>query len=123
MPVPLERSGAGTWIGQQLATLPGGVTTVVFHSIVWPYLSGDERAAVDHAVRAAGVRADSDHRLAWVSLEPDRSGICLTCELAGERTAGARDVKPSRDKRGMAARPHQQITPRLKEPQHVVVAP
>lgn len=79
-PVPLERSGAGAWIGQQLATLPGGVTTVVFHSIVWPYLSGDERAAFDHAVRAAGARADSDHRLGWVSLEPDGSGVCLTCE-------------------------------------------
>lgn len=79
-PVPLERSSAGTWIRQQLATLPAGVTTVVFHSIVWPYLSGDERAALDHAVRAAGARADSDHRLAWVSLEPDRSGVCLTCE-------------------------------------------
>lgn len=79
-PVPLERSSAGTWTGQQLATLPGGVTTVVFHSIVWPYLSGDERAALDHAVRAAGARADSDHRLGWVSLEPDRSGVCLTCE-------------------------------------------
>ena len=79
-PVPVERSGAGTWIGRQLATLPGGVTTVVFHSIVWPYLSGDERAAVEHAIRAAGARADPDHRLAWVSLEPDRSGICLTCE-------------------------------------------
>ena len=79
-PVPLERCGAGAWIGQQLATLPGGVTTVVFHSIVWPYLSGDERTAFDHAVRAAGARADSDHRLGWVSLEPDGSGVCLTCE-------------------------------------------
>jgi hypothetical protein len=79
-PVPVERSGAATWIRQELATLPGGVTTVVFHSIVWPYLSGDERAAFDHAVRAAGARADPDHRLAWVSLEPDQSGVCLTCE-------------------------------------------
>ena len=29
---------------------------------------------------AAGARADSDHRLGWVSLEPDRSGVLLTCE-------------------------------------------
>jgi hypothetical protein len=79
-PVPVERSSAGTWIRQQLATLPAGVTTVVFHSIVWPYLSGDERTALDDAVRAAGARADQDHRLGWVSLEPDRSGVCLTCE-------------------------------------------
>ena len=53
---------------------------MVFHSIVWPYLSGDERTALDYAVRAAGARADQDHRLGWVSLEPDRSGVCLTCE-------------------------------------------
>jgi hypothetical protein len=79
-PVPVERGGAGTWIRQQLAALPRGVTTVVFHSIVWPYLSGDERTALGNAVREAGARADSDHRLAWVSLEPDRSGVCLTCE-------------------------------------------
>jgi hypothetical protein len=79
-PVPLERNGAGTWIQQQLATLPGGVTTVVFHSIVWPYLSGDERTALEHAVRVAGARADSDHKLGWVRLEPDRSRVCLTCE-------------------------------------------
>jgi len=79
-PVLVERSSAGTWIRQQLATLHAGVTTVVFHSIVWPYLSGDERTALDDAVRAAGARADQDHRLGWVSLEPDRSGVCLTCE-------------------------------------------
>jgi hypothetical protein len=79
-PVPLERFGAGAWIGQQLAALPGGVTTVVFHSIVWPYLSGDERTAFDRAVRAAGARADADHRLGWVSLEPAKSGVYLTCE-------------------------------------------
>jgi hypothetical protein len=79
-PVPVEKSSAGTWIRQQLATLPRGVTTVVFHSIVWPYLSGDERTVLEHAVRAAGARADPDRRLSWVSLEPDRSGVCLTCE-------------------------------------------
>ena len=114
-PVPLERSGAGTWIGQQLAALPGGVTTVVFHSIVWPYLSGDERTALDHAVRAAGARADSDHRLAWVSLEPDRSGICLTCErwpenerlvLATSSPHGTNVVwQPARSPAGSLSRP------------------
>jgi hypothetical protein len=79
-PVPVERSGAATWVREQLAALPAGVTTVVFHSIVWPYLSADERTAFDDAVRAAGARADQDHRLGWVSLKPDPSGVWLTCE-------------------------------------------
>jgi hypothetical protein len=67
--------------------MPGGVTTVVFHSIVWPYLSGEERAVLDHAVRTAGARADPAHRLAWVSLElPDgHDEAWLTCERWPER--------------------------------------
>jgi hypothetical protein len=86
-PAPLDRRDACSWTREQLTELPAGVTTVVFHSIVLPYLTDDEREGFTNAIRAAGDRADNVHRLAWVSLEPapDYHAIRLACERWPER--------------------------------------
>ena len=47
-----------------------GRATVVFHSIVWQYLTDDERATAEAALATAGERATRDAPLAWLRLEP-----------------------------------------------------
>lgn len=69
LPPPLVRRGAADWLGEQLATPWVGVATVVFHSIMWWYLSEDERARVSDLIAAAGSRATADAPLAWLRLE------------------------------------------------------
>lgn len=70
LPVEIDRAGAGTWLGEHLAEPVAGVATVVFHSIVWQYLSVDERAEARATIEAAGGRASGRAPLAWLRLEP-----------------------------------------------------
>jgi hypothetical protein len=49
-----------------------GTTTVLWHSVVWQYLSPDERTAVERAVDDLAARAGERGRLAHLQLEPQR---------------------------------------------------
>ena len=72
VPVVVERAGALDFLTRQLAELPGGTTTVVWHSVVWQYVASAERKAVDALLAAFGARATEDAPLARVSLEPEQ---------------------------------------------------
>lgn len=67
--VSVERARAAEWLAHALESTHDGVTTVIFHSIMWAYVPADERAAVAHCIEAAGARATADAPLAWLSLE------------------------------------------------------
>jgi hypothetical protein len=88
-PPTLVREPAAEWLGKQLAVPREGVATVVFHSIMWWYLSEEEREQVSAIIAAAGVRATASAPLAWLRLElmgstePD---LRLTQWPAGEST-------------------------------------
>ncbi|MCU1497971.1 MAG: hypothetical protein JWM47_1924 [Acidimicrobiales bacterium] len=79
-PVTIERADAVSWITRQLAVPVPGQLTVVVHSIVFQYLSGDDRRAFLAAVDAAGERATTEAPLAWLRMEPggDRAETRLT---------------------------------------------
>ena len=47
-----------------------GVATVVYHSIVWQYLSNVDRARFKGVMAAAGQAATHDNPLAWLRFEP-----------------------------------------------------
>jgi hypothetical protein len=49
------------------------VATVVYHSIVWQYLSNADRARVKRVMAAAGRAATPDSPLAWLRFEPGRN--------------------------------------------------
>jgi hypothetical protein len=68
-PVPVEQADIPDWLARRLTEAAPGVATVVFHSVVWSYLTGDEQASVEASLRAAGERADLDAPLAWLRLE------------------------------------------------------
>lgn len=70
VPVTLDRADIPAWLALRLDEPASGLATVVFHSIVWQYLTDDERATAEAALVAAGVRAERDAPLAWLRLEP-----------------------------------------------------
>ena len=53
-------------------TLADGALTVLWHSITWQYLSGEERAAIRARVDALGAQADARSPFAHLTLEPAR---------------------------------------------------
>jgi hypothetical protein len=68
-PPALVRRAAADWLDEQLAVQHEGVATVVFHSIMWWYLSQAERRRVKETIAAAGSRATAAAPLAWLRLE------------------------------------------------------
>ncbi len=70
--VEVDRTGAGDWLTHELAAPVEGVTTVVYHSIVWQYLSPEEQGVVRHEIEAAGARAMPGAPVAWLRYEPHR---------------------------------------------------
>ena len=65
----IEAVDAASYLQRELHTLPAGQTTLVFHSIVWQYLSGPERQRLQAVITAAGARATATSPLAWLSYE------------------------------------------------------
>ncbi len=70
MSCQIEAAGAADWLQPRLAMPVTGVATVVFHSIVWPYLSESERARVTSLIEQAGRAATPQAPLAWLRMEP-----------------------------------------------------
>lgn len=86
VPVVVDREGAPAWIERQLAEPPPEQATVVFHSIVFQYLSEAERATFDSLLRAAAARASAEAPLAWLRMEPadELAEVSLTVWPGGE---------------------------------------
>jgi hypothetical protein len=101
VPAPVDRCDAVDWLRIQLADSRSGVTTVVFHSVVMPYLTEESREKVRCVIEDAGARATVNAPLARLSMEPgaDQAEVHLTVWPGGERRLIAyagfhgRDVK------------------------------
>jgi hypothetical protein len=70
VPVAIDRAVIPDWLARRLDEPASGRATVVFHSIVWQYLTDDERATAEAVLATAGERATTDAPLAWLRLEP-----------------------------------------------------
>jgi hypothetical protein len=66
----IEPASAAEWLESRLARAAAGVATVVYHSVVWPYLAESERARVTGIIEEAGQAATPDAPLAWLRMEP-----------------------------------------------------
>lgn len=66
----VDQANSADWIESALSERVPGVATVVYHSIVWQYLSSVERARFRRVMDAAGRAATHDDPLAWLRLEP-----------------------------------------------------
>jgi len=66
----VDQGTAPDWLETALAHGVPGVATVVYHSIVWQYLSNEDRARFERVIAAAGQAATHDSPLAWLRFEP-----------------------------------------------------
>jgi hypothetical protein len=67
--VLVQQGNAAAWLANQTLAIQN-VVTVVFHSIVWEYLCGDDRKVIYETLQKAGEAAKSTAPLAWLHLEP-----------------------------------------------------
>lgn len=70
-PAAIARGGAADWLAQRLAEPAHGRHTIVFHTVMWQYLSEQERARAENTMRRAGRPASPDSPLAWLRFEAD----------------------------------------------------
>jgi hypothetical protein len=87
VPAPVDCSDAVPWLRSHLAAPRPGVATVVFHSVVMPYLTEEARESVRRIIEGSGERATGNAPLAWLSMEPgaDQADVHLTVWPGGER--------------------------------------
>jgi hypothetical protein len=71
-PARLVAMGAVDYLTERLAEPVGGVTTVVWHSVVMQYLTEADRKRLDAVFAAAGRRATAHAPLVRLSMEPRR---------------------------------------------------
>ena len=96
-PASVEHASVETWLPEVLAETRAGVTTVVYHAIVYEYFSDAVRRTFHAALDSAGASATLDAPLAWLRFEatPATRGYAatLTTWPGGEErvvaTAGA----------------------------------
>lgn len=69
VPATLERADAADWVERQFAHPLPGACAVLFHSVVWLYLSDETQQRIRTTMQAAGERATDDAPVAWLSME------------------------------------------------------
>ena len=68
----VERADAAGWLAEHLARpLIGGVTRVLFHTIVWPYIPAASKVQIEATLAQVAGMATRDAPLARLSIEPD----------------------------------------------------
>jgi hypothetical protein len=91
----VDRADAVEWIDERLAddAAAQGAATVVFHSIVWQYLSGPTRTRLVTTMAQAGRAATDQAPLAWVRMEPAGGDISAKAtEIRVTRWPGGHDT-------------------------------
>lgn len=87
-PAPVDKADAADWVEAQLADLPRGTTTVLYHSYVWSYLPGPTQDRIRAALAKAGEKAEAERGLAHLWFESldgtEKSGLSLTLWPGGE---------------------------------------
>lgn len=71
-PVTVQRVDGASWLSHQLARPRPGVLTVVWHSVVWQYVSASERARGQQVLADAAARATAGAPLALMVYEARR---------------------------------------------------
>jgi hypothetical protein len=85
-PATVDQASAPDWLEERLTRERGGSATVVYHSIMWGYMTGEDRARVTEAIATAGEDASDSAPLAWLRMEPgaDQAEVTLTTWPGGE---------------------------------------
>lgn len=77
MPPALAGMSAAQWLKNELTPLPDRVCTVVFHSVMWQYMSDEEQHSTWSVISSAGREASPTAPLVWLRMEPQPSAMEL----------------------------------------------
>ena len=81
----LMQADAADWLEEQIKERAPNRTKVIYHSVVWQYLTQVAQARIIRLMEEAGAKADTQAPLAWLALEPDlanaRSFFRITLRL------------------------------------------
>jgi hypothetical protein len=87
--IRVEQTDAAAFVERELATVRAGATTVIYHSIVWSYLTAQTRESIRASIERAGAAATETAPVAWLSFEQvdpqARPHLTLTLWPGGER--------------------------------------
>ena len=73
--IAIDCATAADWLQRKLLERRPGIMTVIFHSVVWQYLSPSEQAQIEASIVDAGAHASHETPLVWLRMEPvDASG-------------------------------------------------
>ena len=67
--IHLDREDADIWLPRQLADPHRGATTVIYHSLFWPYLPAPTQDRLRTAIEIAGARSRPQRPVAWLRME------------------------------------------------------
>ena len=81
-PPLVEQDGAAEWLGKVVPQQKQGCTQVVFHTVVWQYVSEEQRQGVKLVMDRAAEAATTDKPLAWLRMEPSESGGCAELRVS-----------------------------------------
>lgn len=70
VPCAIDRAHAADWLAVHLRSPVPDVATVVFHSVMWEYLSAVEQGRITATLERAGSKASARAPLAWLRMEP-----------------------------------------------------
>ena len=68
-PPQIDRADAAGWVAAQIMQRPSGQATVLYHSIVWPYLTVSQRFAIESAFAQAAEDVRPDAPLVWLKMD------------------------------------------------------
>ena len=81
VPATVDQGNAPNWVEVALAEGVPGVATVVYHSILWQYLSNVDRAHFERVMAVAAGAATPKKPLAWLRFEPGRNAAEVRLQL------------------------------------------
>ena len=67
--IVVDEASAVEWVTARLEQPTENVATVLYHSIMWPYVSAHDKAIITAAIEAAGARSTDIAPLAWLRFE------------------------------------------------------
>lgn len=68
-PCKIQKAQAADWLDQQLKSPVENAATVIFHSMVWQYMTEREQHRATKLIHTAGARATLKAPLAWLKME------------------------------------------------------
>jgi hypothetical protein len=71
VPCVIDKAHGADWLEERLGRPFAGASTVIFHSVVWQYISELEQERIIKTVQGAGGRASEKAPLAWLRMEPN----------------------------------------------------